>query len=99
MHIYGLKLSLTEENLVIKPYNENLWTMLPDSEIVPPNISIVLLHTLHRRWVVILQEMKSSDWERTYHHPEQKTRCSFLGNDGIMCMIWLPLHGANKAIV
>jgi hypothetical protein len=66
-----LKLALTEDNPVIKPYKESLWATLRDTEAVPVNISITLLHALHRRWVAILHNMQSADWERTYHHPEQ----------------------------
>jgi len=66
-----LKLALTEDNPVIKPYKEALWATLKDSDVVPVNISVTLLHALHRRWVAILRNMQSSDWERTYHHPEQ----------------------------
>jgi len=67
-----LKLALTEDNPVIKPYNEKEWAELPDSSLVPVNISVTLLHSLHRRMVAILQNMKPSDWERTYFHPQQQ---------------------------
>lgn len=66
-----LKLALTEDNPQIKPYKEALWAELPDSEAVPINVSITLLHALHRRWVNLLQSMSPEDWERTYFHPEQ----------------------------
>lgn len=69
-----LKLSMTENNPIIKPYNEKAWAELPDTELVPVNISVTLLHTLHRRMVKILENMQPEDWDRTYYHPElQKT--------------------------
>lgn len=43
------KLGLTEENPVIKPYDEGAWAKLPDNRL-PVNISFTLLHALHRRW-------------------------------------------------
>jgi len=67
-----LKLALTEDNPVIKPYDENRWAILPDVEIEPLNISITLLHALHRRWGTLLRNLRDEDWERTYFHPEHE---------------------------
>jgi hypothetical protein len=67
-----LKLALTEDSPVIKPYDENLWAQLPDNDAVPVNVSITLLHALHRRWGQLLRNLQESDWERTYYHPEQE---------------------------
>ena len=65
-----LKLTLTEESPVIKPYDEKLWAELPDVNIVPVNVSITLLHALHHRWGQVLRNMDENDWHRTYYHPE-----------------------------
>lgn len=65
-----LKLALTEDSPVIKPYDEKAWAELPDVETVPVNISITLLHALHRRWGQTLRNMQPEEWERTYYHPE-----------------------------
>ncbi len=65
-----LKLALTEDSPVIKPYNEKGWTMLADVEKEPINVSITLLHALHRRWGTLLRNLEPADWERTYYHPE-----------------------------
>jgi len=67
-----LKLMLTEDNPTVKPYNETAWAELADTKVVPVNISVTMLHTLHRRLVALLQHMQPSDWERTYYHPEHK---------------------------
>lgn len=66
------KLALTEDIPYIKPYSEALWAELPDVNVVPVNISLTLLHSLHRRWLAVLKNMKPADWERAYYHPEQK---------------------------
>lgn len=72
MQAYGrLKLALTEENPVVKPYDENRWAELPDVQDVPVNVSITLLHALHRRWAAALRLLQAGDWERAYIHPEQ----------------------------
>lgn len=65
-----LKLALTEDKPAIKPYNENAWTMLADVEQSPVNVSITLLHALHRRWATVLKSLTDEQWERTYFHPE-----------------------------
>jgi hypothetical protein len=67
-----MKLALTEENPVIKPYDEKLWADLPDVEATPVNVSITLLHALHRRWGQLLRNMNKEDWDRCYYHPEQE---------------------------
>ena len=67
-----LKLALTEDNPTIKPYDEKAWAELIDTKVVPVNISVTMLHTIHRRMVAILQNMKPSDWNRTYFHPEHQ---------------------------
>ncbi|MFZ4057748.1 MAG: YfiT family bacillithiol transferase [Ferruginibacter sp.] len=64
------KLGLTEGNPTIKPYLENEWAKLSDVDIVPINVSITLLHALHQRWVAVLENISTDDWNRTVVHPE-----------------------------
>lgn len=71
-----LKLALTEDNPIIKPYDQDRWALLPDVEIEPLNISITLLHALHRRWGTLLRNLREEDWERTYFHPEYEQTVS-----------------------
>ncbi len=65
-----LKLALTEEAPVIRPYEEKLWALTPEIEAVPVNVSITLLHALHRRWGTLLRHLQPADWALTYFHPE-----------------------------
>lgn len=67
-----VKLALTEDNPTIKPYAEAEWAKLADTETVPVNISVTLLHSLHRRMVALFRSLQPADWERTYYHPEHK---------------------------
>jgi hypothetical protein len=39
---------------------------------IPVNVSITLLYALHQRWDTLLKSLKTSDWDRTVFHPEQK---------------------------
>ncbi len=66
------KLALTEYNPVIKPYDEAAWANLSDTQDVPINISLTLLHALHLRWVTLMRNMRETDWQRTVFHPEHK---------------------------
>lgn len=64
------KLALTEENPTIKPYEEAEWAKLPDSSL-PINSSLQILDSLHFRWSYLLENMKESDFQRTYFHPDK----------------------------
>ena len=66
------KLGLTENNPPIKPYEEKEWAKLDDVNTVPINVSITLLHALHRRWVATIKNLSDEQWERTVFHPERK---------------------------
>ena len=66
-----LKLALTEDVPTIKPYEEARWAETPEVYSVPVNVSITLLHALHRRWAALLHAMPSEGWQRSYFHPEQ----------------------------
>lgn len=64
------KLAMTEENPTIKPYEESLWAELEDAKTAAPNISIVLLNSLHKRWVILLKSISKKDLpKRTFLHP------------------------------
>jgi hypothetical protein len=65
-----LKLALTENEPTIKPYEEARWAETPEVAAVPVNVSITLLHALHRRWVALLKGIQPDDWNRSYFHPE-----------------------------
>lgn len=63
------KLALTEENPVIKTYDEGKWAELPDCNL-PVGISLSLLETLHIRWVKLLRNLSPADLEKTFIHPD-----------------------------
>ena len=70
------RLGLTEKNPSIKPYEEGEWAKLKDSEIIPINVSLTLLHCLHQRWYAFIKDLSESEWERTVFHPEHKKEIS-----------------------
>ncbi|KGR84934.1 YfiT family bacillithiol transferase [Lysinibacillus odysseyi] len=63
------KLALTEENPVIKPYNETNWAELSDYKL-PIDISLTLLETLHKRWTNLLRSLTPADMKKTFIHPD-----------------------------
>lgn len=64
------KLAMTEAEPLIKPYREDLWAELPDVRATPIEVSLSLLDSLHRRWVIVLSGIESSAWKRSFRHPE-----------------------------
>jgi uncharacterized damage-inducible protein DinB len=68
-----LKLALTEDNPVIKPYEEGDWVNLADASL-PINNALTLLHALHQRLYVLWKSVSAEQWERTYVHPATGTQ-------------------------
>src|SRR5215831_3474459 len=56
------KLALTEATPTIKPYDENAWAKLKDSELTPIEISLSLLEATHSRWVTLLKSLRADDF-------------------------------------
>jgi uncharacterized damage-inducible protein DinB len=83
------KLGLTEDNPTIKPYEEQLWANLKDSE-SPVNLSITLLYALHTRWYNLLTSLTEQEWERTIFHPASQKRISLWNLLGTYA--WHSLH-------
>src|ERR1700720_1862507 len=59
------KLALTEDQPTIKPYMEDRWAELPDTQSTPLEVSLALLDSLHTRWVRLLRSLKPDDWKRS----------------------------------
>jgi hypothetical protein len=64
------RMALTEDDPVIKPYDEGKWAELHDSRTAPAEVSVQLLESLHDRWVNMMGAMAHGDFERRYRHPE-----------------------------
>jgi len=69
--VVRFKLALTEEWPTISPYDEAAWANLADSRTLPVEISLVLLDSLHARWVAVLEAMNEQDFHRGFNHPER----------------------------
>jgi len=51
-------------------FDEAKWAEINDSKDTPVEVSLQLLESLHKRWVVILKSMTQKDFEKTVTHPE-----------------------------
>ncbi|GGD87050.1 YfiT family bacillithiol transferase [Paenibacillus nasutitermitis] len=63
------KLLLTEEQPMVKPFDEDSWAQLPDTKNAPIELSLTLHDRLHRRWVMLLKSIPAGSFERSYNHP------------------------------
>jgi uncharacterized damage-inducible protein DinB len=66
-----VKLALTEDDPIIKPYDEQRWAELADVRTARIEASLVLLDALHERWVLLLQALTPTEWDRRFVHPER----------------------------
>ncbi len=73
--IIRIKLALTEENPTIKPYDENAWIRLSDSNIDVES-SLEILEGVHKRYVNLIQSLTDEQFKRTVFHPESKLTMS-----------------------
>jgi uncharacterized damage-inducible protein DinB len=64
------KLALTEDEPTIKPYAEDRWAELADSQSTPIEVSLTLLESMHNRWVRLLRSLTPEEWKRTFRHPD-----------------------------
>jgi len=64
------KLALTEDWPTIKPYDENAWAKLPDSQLAIDH-SLAFVESLHGRWLALLETLTDEDFRKGYNHPER----------------------------
>ena len=64
------RLALTENEPVIKPYDETLWAQLSDAHSAPVELSLDLLASLHQRWMLLLNGLGAAELARAFRHPE-----------------------------
>lgn len=64
-----VRLALTEDWPVIKPYKQDAWATLHDMT-APAEWSLEIVESLHARWVMLLQSLSAEQWQRGFKHPE-----------------------------
>ena len=65
-----VKLALTEQAPVIKPYDQDAWAALPDATSLSPHVSVALFAATHIRLHAVLDAMTPAQFARTILHPE-----------------------------
>ncbi len=75
-----IKLTLTEDNPIIRPYDEETWADLPDAKTGDIGMSIEIIKAIHYRLTKTLRLINYADFERRYIHPagNQQLNLSYL---------------------
>ncbi|GLU44107.1 YfiT family bacillithiol transferase [Allomuricauda sp. NBRC 101325] len=64
------KWALTEDNPVIKPYNEKAWAELFDSRTAPIQMSLDHLKAVHAKLVYLIKGLTAEQLQRKFTHPD-----------------------------
>jgi hypothetical protein len=78
-----VKLTLTEDTPIIRPYHEEIWAELSEAKDGDIQLSIDMITAIHRRLVVTLRALDFEDFDRKYIHPasnQQLTLSYLVGN-------------------
>ena len=63
------RLTLTEDNPTIKPYEEQLWAELADGTAAPLGLSLAILDAIHARLSMLLHSLTDDQFARPLTHP------------------------------
>ena len=77
------KWALTEENPVIKAYDEADWAELFDTKTAPIEISLLHLKAVHAKLVYLLKGLSDKDLQKSFVHPETNETVVLSKNIGI----------------
>ncbi len=77
------KWALTENNPVIKAYNEKLWAELNDSKYSPIQMSLEHLKAVHYKLVYLLKSLSETNLNKHFIHPETNSDVLLKKNIGI----------------
>lgn len=69
------KLALTEDNPMIKPYDEAAWEECSDADLAI-EVSLSILDGIHIKLVHLLEHMSEADFQKTLAHPDWKNDLS-----------------------
>lgn len=67
------RLALTEDEPIVKTYEEARWAELPDARALPVEVSLQLIAGLHQRWMALFRNLAPADFARAFRHPELGT--------------------------
>jgi hypothetical protein len=81
-------MAVTEDEPVVKTYDEPRWAETADACEAPIELSLNLLTALHARWVILLNSLDGKGFARGYIH--RRGRISI--DAGIQLYAWHSLH-------
>ncbi len=82
-------LALTEDEPVVKPWDEVAWAELHEARTGLIEPSLDLLEGLHRRWVGLFRSLTEEQWKRKMIHPE---RGVFVLDTSLAMFVWHMRH-------
>ncbi|WP_318342748.1 YfiT family bacillithiol transferase [Flagellimonas baculiformis] len=76
------KWALTEDNPVIKPYDEKAWANLFDTKTAPIQMSLDHLKAVHAKLVYLLKGLSEDNLQRKFIHPDGNVESTLEVNIG-----------------
>jgi len=76
------KWALTEDNPVIKPYDEKAWAELFDSRTAPIQMSLDHLKAVHAKLVYLIKGLSQEQLQRNFIHPDGNQESTVAENVG-----------------
>lgn len=67
-----LKFTVTEDNPTIMGYDEQKWAATIENELLPVNVSLTMIHTIHAKLFTIFSNLTDEELKRTYIHSHSK---------------------------
>lgn len=68
--IIRIKLALTEDKPVIKPYDQNACVYIEDQFGIPLELTLQMLEDTHEKMIRIYESLTEEQWKRIYINPE-----------------------------
>lgn len=72
--IIRFKWGLTEDEPLIKAYDQKGWANTGDVQLTPLVVTLAFIEALHAKWVHLLDSIQGDDWKKGIMHPETGKR-------------------------
>lgn len=89
------KFALAQDNPIVTPFDQDAWIKLNDNT-VPVELSITLLHAIHKKWEALLSNLSESDWMRTVVYPDREKPVKLWNL--LLVSIWHGKHHTQQII-
>lgn len=89
------KLAITEDQPLVKPYDEAQWAELLDARRAPLEPSFKILEGVHQRWVQLMRSLSEEQWKRKIIHPD---RGVFVLDAALAMHVWHGRHHTAQIV-